>query len=165
MENQTTHNLFITQTSAHCQRKKKLQTNLPLHVLVIQICWFLWWSSPALSVWFLLSYTSHPEMNKNTQKWKIFRLLFCYKIFFNLSLVVWKVVSANLGLKVKLALDFSRNRVYFRAYILKVLPWEMTKQKEKVKTDKNVCNTTKLNKKLLATPFRTPTAFMLWKQR
>lgn len=102
--------------------KKNLQTNLPLHVLVIQICWFLWWSSPALSVWFLLSYTSHPEMNKNTQKWKIFRLLFCYKIFFNLSLVVWKVVSANLGLKVKLALDFSRNRVYLRAYILKVLP-------------------------------------------
>ena len=104
-------------------------------------------------------------MNKNTQKWKIFQLLFCYTIFFNLSLVVWKVVSANLGLKVKLALDFSRNRVYFRAYILKVLPWEMTKQKEKVKTDKNVCNTTKLNKKLLATPCRTPTAFKLQKKR
>ena len=61
-------------------------------------------------------------MNKNTQKWKIFRLLFCYKIFFNLNLVVWKVVSANLGLKVKLALDFSRKSIfqglYFKGFAL-----------------------------------------------
>ena len=68
-------------------------------------------SCPFSMISFVL-YQSPWDEQKHTKMENILTIVLLQD-FFYLSLVVWKVVSANLGLKVKLVLDFS---------ILKVLP-------------------------------------------